>query len=66
VGKLALARTSDNLLAAQESGCSSVVERNLAKVDVDSSNLFSRSILLLGMAKEPGQRIALPELALAS
>ena len=27
-----------------KSGCSSVVERDLAKVDVESSNLFTRSI----------------------
>lgn len=29
---------------ARERGCSSVVERHLAKVDVESSNLFTRSI----------------------
>ena len=38
------------------SGCSSVVERNLAKVDVDSSNLFTRSILLCKMGKSGAAR----------
>ena len=37
----------------QISGCSSVVERNLAKVDVEGSNPFSRSIFFpLRLAKE--------------
>ena len=35
-------------------GCSSVVERDLAKVDVESSNLFTRSIFLEGLEGIPG------------
>ncbi len=34
-------------------GCSSVVERDLAKVDVESSNLFTRSIFLKGLGTNP-------------
>ena len=30
--------------AVEQCGCSSVVERDLAKVDVESSNLFTRPI----------------------
>ena len=33
----------------QRCGCSSVVERDLAKVDVESSNLFTRSIFFKGL-----------------
>ena len=32
------------IMIAIKCGCSSVVERDLAKVDVESSNLFTRSI----------------------
>ena len=38
----------------RQSGCSSVVERDLAKVDVESSNLFTRSIFLKGLEGIPG------------
>lgn len=33
-------------------GCSSVVERDLAKVDVESSNLFTRSIFLKSLPRQ--------------
>jgi hypothetical protein len=32
-----------SLFGDEQCGCSSVVERDLAKVDVESSNLFTRS-----------------------
>ena len=42
------------LLGSRRRGCSSVVERDLAKVDVESSNLFTRSIFLRGLEGIPG------------
>ena len=36
------------LQSPKRCGCSSVVERDLAKVDVESSNLFTRSSFLKG------------------
>ncbi len=43
-----------------ERGCSSVVERNLAKVDVESSNLFSRSIQGARRSPDRGRLSFLP------